>query len=222
MRKPKTILRMAVLGTAAVLAAALLSTGTAGADTFVPLPGGEITETLVDGTVVTVRVAAESANINPSLGATPLHRNAWVSGTAQVELAGRNLKGGSISPGYVVGCQVDISGGGVNGGAGGTSDWAGENPNVNASTGGQLTLGPGQATSFYLLDVERPNDYGDESHKKFNIFRGPQGSVTWTDATIDLAGCAGYAQARSFVKVKVETAEVLSWVTLWGQPFSLG
>lgn len=218
----KTILRAAGAGAVAALAAGLLSTGTGSADTVVPLPGGEITETLVDGTVVTVRLVGESANINPSLGATPLHRNAWVSGTAQVELAGQNLRGGSISPGYVVGCQVDIGRGGITGGAGGTSDWAGENPNVNANTGGQLTLGPGQATSFYLLDVERPNDYGDESHKKFNIFRGPQGSVTWTDSTIDLSGCAGYAQARAFVKVKVETAGVLTWVTLWGQPFSLG
>ncbi|WP_172456903.1 MspA family porin, partial [Nocardia farcinica] len=34
--------------------------------------------------------------------------------------------------------------------------------------------------------------------------------------------CAGYAQARSFVKVKVETDNVMSVVTLWGQPFSLG
>lgn len=222
MSTPKTIRRAAGAVAAAILATGLLSTGTGNAETFVPLPGGEITETLVDGTVVKVRLAAESANINPSLGATPLHRNAWVSGTAQVELAGHNLRGGSISPGYVVGCQVDISGGGMNAGAGGTTDWEGNNPNVNASTGGQLTLGPGQAASFYLLDVERPNDYGDESHKKFNIFRGPQGSVTWTDSTIDLSGCAGYAQARAFVKVKVETAAVLTWVTLWGRPFSLG
>ncbi|MGW5382597.1 MspA family porin [Nocardia sp. NPDC003963] len=216
------LLRAAGIGAVAVLASSILSLGTAGADTFVPLPGGELTETLVDGTVVTVRTAAESATIGPSVGGTPLHRNAWVSGTAQVQLAGRNLKGGSISPGYVVGCQVDISGGGVNGGAGASTDFEGQRPDLSNSGGAQLTLGPGQARSFFLLDIERPNDYGDESHKKFTIFRGPNGSVTWSDSTIELTGCGGYAQARSFVRVKVETAGVLTWVTLWGQPFSLG
>ncbi|MBF6470199.1 MspA family porin, partial [Nocardia beijingensis] len=84
--------------------------GAANADTFVPLPGGELTKTLSDGTVVTIRLVGESANISPSMGATPLHRNAWVSGSAQVELSG--TAGGKIFPGYTVGCQVNIAGGG--------------------------------------------------------------------------------------------------------------
>ncbi|MBF6341818.1 MspA family porin, partial [Nocardia abscessus] len=48
------------------------------------------------------------------------------------------------------------------------------------------------------------------------------GSVTWADETIGLNGCAGYAQARAFVSVEVETDNVITWVTLWGAPFSLG
>ncbi|MGY2010718.1 MspA family porin, partial [Nocardia gipuzkoensis] len=47
-------------------------------------------------------------------------------------------------------------------------------------------------------------------------------SVTWADETIGLNGCGGYAQARAFVSVEVETDNVITWVTLWGQPFSLG
>lgn len=37
---------------------------------------------------MTIRLVGESANISPSIGATPLHRNVWVSGSAQVELSG--------------------------------------------------------------------------------------------------------------------------------------
>ncbi|TLF74772.1 MspA family porin [Nocardia cyriacigeorgica] len=220
----KSIVRAAGAGAAAAVAMGLFSTGAANADTFVPLPGGEIVRTLSDGTVVTVRLVGESANINPSLGSTPVHRNAWVSASAQVELSGSGAKGGKIYPGYVVGCQVNIGGGGVEGGAEGGVDWSGEEvaPTGGANSGAELSLGPGQAQSFYVLDLEEADDFGSESHQTRNKFKGTSGSVTWADETIGLTGCAGYAQARAFVKVKVETDNVMSVVTLWGQPFSLG
>lgn len=208
------------LAAAATIAIGLFSTGAAAADTFVPLPGGEIVKTLSDGTVVTIRMVGESANINPSLGSTPAHRNAWVSGSAQVSVSGDGV-GGKIYPGYTVGCQVNISGGGAESGGEAGATWEG-NPTGALESGGSLTLGPGQARSFYILDLEKPDDYGNEDHARNNKFKGNSGSVTWADETISLAGCGGYAQARSFVSVEVETDHVISWVTLWGQPFSLG
>ncbi|MFG2443575.1 MspA family porin [Nocardia fluminea] len=217
----KNTVRLAGVVGAAAVTVGMLSTGAAHADTFIPLPGGEIVKTLSDGTTVTVRLVGESANISPSMGSTPVHRNAWVSGSAQVEVSG-NAKGGKIRPGYVVGCQVNIDGGGVEGGVEGESDWAGKKPGVGADTGAELSLGPGQAESFYILDLEKADDYGDEAHSKDNKFKGKSGSVTWADTTIGLSGCGGYAQARAFVKVKVETDNVTSVVTLWGQPFSIG
>lgn len=215
----KSAARLASLAAASVAAVGLFSTGAAHADTFVPLPGGEITHTLPNGLAVTARIANESALINPSLGSTPLHRNAWVSGSAQVEVHGPH-KGTKITPGYVVGCQVDISGGGANGGADLTQ--SGDNVTGKLSTGGNLTLGPGQATSFLLLDIEKPDVYGNEGHTFAIKFTGPNGSVTWSDSTIALNGCAGYAQARSFVRVEVTTEQGISEMRVWGQPFSLG
>ncbi|WP_040798429.1 MspA family porin [Nocardia higoensis] len=220
----KNVARVAGAGAAAAIGLGLLSTGAANADTFVPLPGGEIVKTLSDGTVVTVRLVGESATISPSLGSTPVHRNAWVSGSAQVEISGGEDIGGKIKPGYVVGCQVNIAGGGVGGGVDGSADWSGESVTggVGASGGGDLTLGPGQAQSFYILDIEEADDFGSESHAARNKFKGNSGSVTWADSTIGLSGCGGYAQARAFVSVEVETANVITSVTLWGQPFSIG
>ncbi|MGW4247489.1 MspA family porin [Nocardia sp. NPDC004722] len=196
--------------------------GQAAADTVVPLPGGDLTQTLSDGTVVRIRLDGESADINPSLGATPLHRNAWVSGTAHVDISGGGAApGGKIYPGYTVGCQVDISGGGADGGQSGSLDADGK-PAVSGTGGGTLTLGPGQAQSFYLLDLEQPDDFGNEIHYYRNKFSGDNGSVAWSDETIALSGCAGAATARAFISVEVETDHVISWTTLWGKPFSLG
>ncbi|MGW0180823.1 MspA family porin [Nocardia sp. NPDC003345] len=220
----KKMARLAGVGAAATIAMGLFSTGAANADTFIPLPGGELVKTLSDGTVVTVRMVGESATISPSMGATPVHRNAWASGSAQVEIAGGEDIGGKIYPGYVVGCQVNIDGGGVEGGASAEAAIEGDTASVTPSAegGGNLTVGPGQAKSFYVLDIEGPDDYGSEDHSTNNKFSGNSGSVTWSDQTIGLNGCGGYAQARSFVSVEVETANVISYVTLWGQPFSLG
>ncbi|MFE7723909.1 MspA family porin [Nocardia rhizosphaerihabitans] len=215
----KSMARAAGSVAAATMAVGLLSTGAADADTFVPLPGGEITKVLSDGTVVNIKMVGESATINPSMGSTPAHRNAWVSGSAQVSVSGDG--GGKIFPGYTVGCQVNIAGGGARAEGEAATGWEGEAEAAGAA-GGELTLGPGQARSFYVLDLEMPDDYGNEAHKTRNAFKGGNGSVTWADETIGLSGCGGYAQARSFVSVEVETDNVISWVTLWGQPFSLG
>ncbi|WP_405485953.1 MspA family porin [Nocardia sp. NBC_00511] len=222
----KTVARVAGVGAVATAALGLFSTGAANADTFVALPGGTITKTLSDGTVVTITMTGESANINPSLGDTPLHRNAWVTAQAAVSISGNNSDvGGKIYPGYVVGCQVAIDGANANGGPTVGASWDNSGnvtPQAGVNGGGNLTLGPGQATSFYVLDIEKPDDYGQESHKTYNKFSGSNGSVTWSDETIGLNGCGGYAQARSFVNVEVETPNVITWITLWGQPFSIG
>ncbi|MGA6209679.1 MspA family porin, partial [Nocardia testacea] len=146
----KNLARLAGVGAATTIALGLFSAGAANADTFIPLPGGELVKTLSDGTVVTVRMVGESATISPSMGATPVHRNAWASGSAQVEIAGGEDVGGKIYPGYVVGCQVNIDGGGAESGAGADVDTEGA-VSPSGEVGGSLTVGPGQAKSFYVL-----------------------------------------------------------------------
>lgn len=227
-------------GVGAVMATAIgfVSVGAANADTFVPLEDGSISQTLPDGTVVTVTRTGESANISPSLGATPTHRNVWVSGRAEVKLDGPNAKAGRIQPGYVVGCQVNISGtggAGANGGMTGTTTDSTNyvDPTKNSQTGTSVatgginanvgvTLSPGQAVNYHVLDLESENAFGERVNRPFMVFQGKEGSVTWGDTTLGITGCAGYAQARSYVKVTVDTPTATQQVTLWGQPFSIG
>lgn len=218
--------RIAGIGAVATAALGLFSTGAANAGTFVPLPGGDLSKTLSDGTVVHVRLDGESATIDPAIVVPAVHRTARVSGNAHVELSGdTTVVGGSIYPGYTVGCQVDISGVGVDGGPGARIRLPPTFPPASGlafSPSLQSMLAPGQAKSFYVLDIEEKDDVGQDVHKPRNKFRGDSGSVAWSDETIGLTGCGGDAQARAFVSVEVETDNVISWVTLWGEPFSLG
>jgi hypothetical protein len=214
-------LQISAVGAATAVAVGFLSAGAANADTFVPLPDGSITETLADGTVVTITRTGETANISPSMGATPLHRNVWVSGRIGAEVTGPNAKGGSITAGYVVACQLTLGG---KGGAdiGMSSGWEGESVKQTAKGAGTVSIGPGQAKNIRLLDLEKEDGYGNESHSGANSFKGTSGSVTYADSTIGVEGCAGYAQARSYATVSVSTDNVTSSTTLWGQPFSIG
>jgi hypothetical protein len=90
-------LQTCAVGAATAIAVGFLSAGAANADTNAALPGGTITKTLADGTVVTVTMSGESANISGSMGSTPLHRNVWVSGSAKVEISGGSgAEGGEL------------------------------------------------------------------------------------------------------------------------------
>lgn len=222
----KNRVRLAAVGTAAAATMGFFSVGAANADTFVPLPGGSITQTLADGTLVTVNLTDESANISPSLGSTPLHRNVWVSGKASVRLEGAGVQTAYIYPGYVLACQLDFgAGAGADAGASvSLSELASGAASIPFSGGanGGVTLGPGQAVSVDILDQEYADSYGEEAHWGGNYFDGPTGSIAWTDSTLGVSGCAGYAQARAYVNVEVVTDNVTSTVTLWGQPFSIG
>ncbi|MFE3193558.1 MspA family porin [Nocardia sp. NPDC059240] len=228
MNNSSSIARLAGFGLSAAVIGCL-SAAPVHADTIVPLPGGHITQTIGDGTVVDVDLTGESANINPSLGATPLHRNAWTSGHGAVDLSG----GAAADPatytklniGYIVGCQVDLSAGmtaGVDASA--TADLSSGQGTITPSGGAStsLTLAAGQAKVLNLLDLEVPDDYNKESHYSAPRVSGPHQSVTWHDETFAVNGCGGYAQARSFVQAKVYTPTTVGMVTLWGEPFSLG
>jgi hypothetical protein len=209
----------------------LSSSGAANADTFMTQPNTVITRTLGDGTVVHMSLLNQSAKISGSMGATPLHRNVWTTARVVVDVSGPGASSASIqlNPGYVVGCQVDV--GALTSNESGTEA---ENAGTSA-TGGlptpalpgigateSLTVAPGQAVTKYLLDIEQPDDYGNEIHKAHPTVNGPHASVSWNDETFAVDGCGGYAQARAFTFADVSTQAGESIISVWGAPFSMG
>ncbi|WP_084727881.1 MspA family porin [Rhodococcoides yunnanense] len=232
--------RMAALGAAGAVALGFWSAGPASADVFVPLPDNQISKTLIDGTVVTVKGFGQSAVVSPSLGATPTQRNVWVTGNYTVET--NNADGGTIEPGFLVGCQVDFAAG-IDGGVGAsfgqgnliTLDTDADEPfqvlttqpnEYEIGAGLNLQLAPGQLNDVKLVGDETTAtidgvDIATQVDNDFD-FVGNGGGYTYADETLGVSGCAGFAEARSYVNVTVENDAVTSTVTLWGQPFSIG
>ncbi|WP_336084395.1 MspA family porin [Nocardia sp. SSK8] len=198
----------------------LLSTGAAHADTFVPLPDGE-----KSGPGVTVSRTGEHALISPSMAANGAGRVVWVSGTARADVQvtpegevgpwnGPSNRSGSnnssthgasqLNTGYIVGCQVSIGDEAISAQAAVGVDTM-DGPLGEASIG--LNLGPGEVGFVQISskDILKPGVY----------------SVDYQDAEIQIQGCAGYAQARSYTVVEI-IGDHYSKTTLYGMPFSIG
>ncbi|MGU3294723.1 MspA family porin [Williamsia sp. M5A3_1d] len=230
MSKNSTALRRAAsLGTMAVVGATavgLMSQGAASADTFQKLPNGA-----ARGDNLLITRSGESVQVSPSLAANGAGRNAWVSaditlyapklkakkagpnrgpagettlpGTNGVETNGASA---TLSAGYIVGCQVGIGsltlGGGANlGGIGGAA------PTLGLNGSFALPLVPGQV-QFVLLNYK-------------NIEKAGTYYLSYDRAQLQVQGCGGYAQARSYSVVET-TGDDHQKVTLYGKPFSIG
>ncbi|MEH3154602.1 MAG: MspA family porin [Gordonia paraffinivorans] len=215
----------AAAGIAAVSAVALSSMG-AGAAAAGALPGGFTTQTLADGTKVSVQLKDEFVTIARSGAANATTRNAWVSGKVIVTVNGANASGGDVTAGYLVGCQVDFSGGGSVGSGGalavGGSNLAIVPGDTNVTPNGSVTLAPGVAKFVPVLDSGVGKYNGtDEADTSFS-FKGNRGGIAYSQETFQVNGCAGYASAKAAISVKVSTDAVDGYVTLYGRPFSIG
>ncbi|MBT0566597.1 MspA family porin [Williamsia sp. CHRR-6] len=211
---------------ASVSAVAMASMGT-GAASAQRLPGGFITQTLVDGTKITVSLKDESVRYARKVVASPTTRNVWLSGKVLVTATG-SKPSVSITPSYVVGCQVTFDAGvtaGVQGNGapdpqGGTVITPDNEGGNNA--GGSFTLGPGQARTVPMIDYTETNDYGIDSTVNSTGFDGNRGGVAYSEVQFGIDGCAGYASAKAKIEVSVSTDAVDGYVTLFGKPFTLG
>ncbi|RPA65315.1 hypothetical protein EF294_05685 [Gordonia oryzae] len=214
--------RAAVAG-AAALGVALALAAPAHADAFVRLPNGTAA-----GDGLTLTRTHETAQISPSLADNGLGRTAWVSANIVLKAdglkpsaagpnngpAGESAMPGSngtatdgaaatLSVGYIVGCQVNISNATL--GLSGSLDVV---KNTLGGTGtASIPVSPGQVV-FYQLDykdIEKSGTY------YFDYDR----------AQLQVQNCGGYAQARSFVTVET-TGNNHRKINLYGAPFSIG
>ncbi|MET9200068.1 MspA family porin [Gordonia sp. NPDC003585] len=202
-----------VVGAAAIASVAALGLAGMGAGdaAAVALPNGYKKATGVDGEVVQTWRTAESAYAIGTVANNPTARGFVLSGNYQAKgSAGVN---GNIAVKYIVGCQVDVSG--LELGLGGALTFGLENVVSGSLT---LPLSPGQVA---VVDV---------TDKDFKA--GKAMSIQLTQLSFKLNGCAGYASARSAVKViaakgyntddgTVNGEGTLIQSTLYGKPFSI-
>ncbi|MBF6351061.1 MULTISPECIES: MspA family porin [Nocardia] len=210
-----------IAATAAMTAAAVLGVagGTATADTFVPLPAGE--KAGPNGKIVRVN---ESALISPSLSANGAGRVAWLTAQVHADVTqtpegdpgpwkgptnapGTNnssTHGSSrLSTGYIVGCQVSIAENAFQAGIAGSLSTS----TLGGSGSLSVKLGPGEVKFVHIegVDIKKPGQYW----------------VDYKDVEMNIEGCGGYAQARSYSVLEI-IGDHYSKTTLYGAPFSIG
>lgn len=184
------------------LSIVLLGCGAAHADTVVPLPNGRQTLTTATGIPVDLSRTGEQAVVSPALASNGLSRTASMSATVYATAPGAT--GGTLVTGYLVGCQVDLSGG--------LSLSSDVNVSTNAVTpefSPTINLVPGGVAQVQF------------DNKKLDPKAGAVG-VEYHDRGVQIDGCGGYAQARSFSTLTVTNNRGTAEVTLYGNPFSLG
>ncbi len=202
-----------VVGAAAIASVAALGLAGMGAGdaAAAKLPNGYKKVTGIDGEVVQTWRTNESAYAIGTVANNPTARGFVLSGNYQAKAsAGVN---GNIAVKYIIGCQVDVSG--LELGLSGALDYTGA-----GTLGGSLSLplSPGQVA---VVDV---------TDKDFKA--GKPMSIQLSQLSFNLNGCAGYASARSAVKViaakgyntddgTVNGEGTLIQSTLYGKPFSI-
>lgn len=212
--KPIAALTRSALLTAMV-AAAVAGTclGATDADAQL-LPNGYKKVVGADGRVVQMWRIGERAMPITSVANNGAGRSATISGKYKVTVS---RGGGNVQLGYLVGCQVQL--GDLTAGATATISAA---PSLTGSI--SLPLAPGQ-----VVDVANVFNQDFETHTL---------SLETQHQQLDIQGCGGYAQARSYVRViaadgydsdgvggskngTVSGSGGMVQATLFGAPFSI-
>ncbi|WP_156517601.1 MspA family porin [Rhodococcus sp. LB1] len=214
--------RTAGMCIAATVAVSVMSAGVANADTSILLPDGTKA-----GPNATVTRSAESALVSPSLAANAAGRTAWVSGTVTVDVKGieevtevasangtsdtsgtYNGTNGStthgvsrVSTGYIVGCQVDVTGLSAN------PSFSLGMDSLASSVGLTVPLNSGEIKYVLITAKDIPKD-------------GPY-TLQYHDAELQIQNCGGFAQARAYTVVEI-VGNDYSKTVLYGAPFSIG
>ncbi|WP_420751690.1 MspA family porin [Rhodococcus sp. O3] len=236
--------RIGSVAAAAAIALGFLSAGAANADTLVPLADGEIA---APGVAAKISRTGENALVSPSLAGHGAGRVAWVSGTVKAEIgdlklpteAGKtdgstsSLNGTNnssthgvsrINTGYIIGCQVDISGLkgnlGINFGTSGTTTGALSPEGVLTSLASTVTnsVGPSASLAVPLQpgQVRFVHVEGKDITKPNTTY-----TIQYKDAELSQQGCGGQAQARAYTVLEIVGNDYVK-TTLYGQPFSIG
>lgn len=180
----------------------VFGSGAAQADTFVPLPDGDQALETAIGIPVDLSRTGELAVVSPALAGNGMSRTATLSGTVYATAPG--AQSGTLVTGYLLGCQVDLSGG--------------------LSLGGDIFIQPNLvfpeiSPSINLLP-------GGVANVKLNTKNlDPEAGAVgfaYSNRGVQVDGCGGYAQARAYSVLTVKNDHGSAEVTLYGQPFSIG
>jgi hypothetical protein len=189
-----TILRSAIV----LVTSLFLGCGVAAAD---PVPVGDVTQSADtdDGWHFSVGLTKMTINSVPNMAATPLTKEAFVTGKAVAKIDGTGkspVDSGVLLMGAQLGCQLDLSQGGnvgadadigINGGFTSLSDFG---PYADLGINGSINLLPGNIKTLGLGKM---------------ALKGRSAEITVHDAHIKVDGCAGVVSLRFFAYASITT-----------------
>jgi hypothetical protein len=193
-----TIFRTVVIAIAPVFVAC----GMAAAD---PVPVDDATRSADtdDGWTLSATLTSMTINSVPNMAATPLTKEAFISGKAVAKIDGDGkvpVNSGNLLMGVQLGCQLDLS----QGGNVGLSGNLGFSFGSGSGTGLLSTLGPtadiDPNASINLL----PGNITTLGLGKLTL-KGRTGEVTVHDAHVKVDGCSGVVAARFFAYAQITT-----------------
>ena len=199
--------------TVVVVIWALLGCGVAAAD---PLPVADVTQSAVtdDGWHFSAGLTNMTINSVPNMAATPLTKEAFVTGKALAKIDGSGsvpVDSGALLLGVQLGCQLDLSQGGNIGADADAGISAGTvitdlGPYADVGVNGSINLLPGTITTMGLGK---------------HTLKGRTGEVTVHDAHIKIDGCGGAVSLRFFAFTQITTDNGNDSVNTYGDILKL-
>ncbi len=187
----------------------VVAAGSAAAE---PLADKSREVTTDDGWQVRITKTDENLDRYPNLAATPFTREGFVSLKAVTDIDGMGsapVNAGTITLGYQIGCQVDVTSGVTIGLAIG--------PNISI---GITTLGVGGSASIAPTVTLKP---GTITTIPFGTkpLAGRHGSITSDQVHIKIDGCMGPVSLRSYAQVNISTPTADNSLAVYGDPIYL-
>lgn len=172
-----------------------------------------------DGWRLTVTKTAENLDRYPNLAATMFTREGFVAikGVAEISGAGTvPVQQGTVSLGYQIGCQVDVS----TGLTVGMGLSVGPNASVTISQFPGATVGGSAAVTPNVSTTLKP---GSITTVGFGTkpLAGPRASITADQIEVKVDACMGPVTLRSYVTARISTPTADNTVTVYGDPIWL-
>ncbi|WP_330255298.1 MspA family porin [Nocardia sp. NBC_00565] len=202
-----------------LLAAGVLSIVPAQSASADPLPDQSRTVTTEDGWQLTVTKSAENLDRVPNLAATSFSHEGFVSVRAAADITGEggeSVNSGTLTLGYQIGCQIDVSNG-ISVGLTGTIG-----PNVNVAIAPMPGVSAGLA-AMAMPSVSTTLKPGTITTIAFGTkaLTGPHGSITTEQVQIKVDACMGPVSLRSYAIVNISTDTADNSVAVYGDPIWL-
>jgi MspA len=158
-----------------------------------------------DGWTLSATLTSMTINSVPNMAATPLTKEAFISGKAVARIDGDGkvpVNSGNLLMGVQLGCQLDLSQGGNVGlsgntgfggfgsGGGGGGLLGALSPSLDIDPNASINLLPGNINTLGLGKL---------------TLKGRTGEVTVHDAHVKVDGCSGVVAARFFAYAQITT-----------------